>query len=264
VNDTNLAPNDGEPHKGEGPTSPIDQMDVYLKLQPEEVSGHVAVVCPKDVGMNIYRIDKNLPEKYIPNMPKSAMKAENSSAARVTVAPTLLGCLIGYFRAERDIVESGFTKPGKEEFHGGYHIAQMSPVLALKPDDTLVPDQQRSNEHWLVSFNEEHVEFVPEEVGKCFFSDITYLNLGPALPAITLTLWLEITKDDFDFCPTIRLKAGHYKIKLFWKNMHRRNVMMHEEEVLSVQEVDQAEFMKRKGLHADLLSYQEKPKHMAW
>ena len=242
--------------------TPVELMQDYLTCQVQEVQGHLKIVNPEEVGQNYFlRIDKTAPEVFYPNMPRSAMKSENATVPRVTVAPCLLGCLIGYFRAEKDIVEAGFEKPGKETFKGGYDISLIPFELALSPDESLVPDVGRSNEHWLVNYSKDCTEYKSKLVGKCFIGEMTYINTGAALPAMKLAFWIENTEKIF-LRPDIALEPGYHVAHLFWKNMHKRDIR-DLSCVVDVESVEKSVFLTRKGVAADMLSYHQ-PSFMRW
>lgn len=235
------------------PNTPWNRMQAFLELHPEDVRSHLTVVTAEDVGQDYFlRVDKNVPEKYIPNMPKSAMKKEDNTVPRVTVAPSLIGCIIGYFRSEHDVVYAGYGENPNDPFRGGYAISRLNYELALKPDETLVPDQERSNEHWLVSYDENTIEYVPEQIGKCWYSDITYLNAGgDKLAVMKLTLWLEVEIDNFNLTPGTMLRTGYYEIKLWWRSLHGRNV--NNDNVLHIYPRSKEEYFKQKQFSANLL-----------
>ena len=84
----------------------LEEIEGFLKLQTKEVQEDCRIVDTDALGQDfLLRIDKKPPLKFIPNMPKSAMPSENTSTPRITTAPTLVGCMIGYFRIERDVID---------------------------------------------------------------------------------------------------------------------------------------------------------------
>ena len=247
----------------------VQSLNDLLSCQPEEIRTHMKLIRKDEHPNNgiFLRIDKNPPEKFIPNLPKTSMKGENNTVARVTVAPSLVGCLIGYFRAEYDVVYSGTRNTDGEVGKGGYVISQFDADVFVRPDDTLVPQEvERSDEHWLLPYDAAHAEYTATPVGKCFLSDITYINRGGKVrPVIHLTLWVEVSAEALEFAPGIILEKGYYQMKLRWSSLADRSIQEIDKELLKTTVVTEAEYRNQKRLSADLLSYQDAPApHAFW
>jgi hypothetical protein len=110
----------------------------FIGLQCRGVRDNVNIVTSDQLGRNyMLRIDKKLPDVFYPNMPKSADPRENDSCPRITCAPTLLGCMIGYFRMESDITAGSLPdESGYHAFFGGYYISKLPFDACLKPIKT--------------------------------------------------------------------------------------------------------------------------------
>jgi len=145
----------------------------WVLLQSPVVQENVKIVSNKDLGQDYHlHIDKNLVKKFIPMMPKSASSAENASAPRVTVAPTLLGCMIGYFRCVSDFMDGSGEHIKGDPYRGGYVIVALPFTHSLKPNNKLCFDAERSDEHWLVNYSKDNVDYPSIEIGKLFITEV--------------------------------------------------------------------------------------------
>ena len=96
----------------------------WLLLQNKKAKDNLIIKSSEEVGP-LYHIDKNKPVKFFPQMPRSAAASEDNTIARVTVAETLIGCLMGYARIERDFNYRKEYSKGKDPFKGGYVISEI-------------------------------------------------------------------------------------------------------------------------------------------
>lgn len=241
----------------------IEDMRDFLELQSDEVIKGCKIVTAKDIGQDHFlRIDKSKIERFVPNMPKTAMPSENSTTSRVTVAPTLLGCMIGYFRYERDIVDSGL-KATKDSFLGGYHISRIDFTVAAKPDATLVSDTDTSDEHWLLSYDEDHRYYEGTCIGKVFISELTLLPRTGTSPAERFVIYYEIDQPMF-IMPGVLVQPGKYRATVVWPSTRDRSVQYAGALTENVAVTDE-EFKTSKQLCADLLSHhQSAPAFLNW
>lgn len=205
----------------------LEDLQFYQSCQSEEVQAHTKVISRAEAGPALH-IDKNVPEAFVPRMPKSAMSSENDSVARVTVATTILGCYIGYFRGEYDI-EHGVHQHADNEsdpYRGGYEISKLDYVHALKPDIEMCGDADHSGEIWLVPYNEKHTKYVPVKLGKLFCTRMTYYPMASGRPHLSLTLVVENYSDEeIKLTNQTKLDPKSYtKIDLEWGNVFERHV----------------------------------------
>lgn len=247
-----------------------EQMKDFLDLQLDEVSQKLTIINPlntqnttywrdrPDPGkLDFYRIDKVVPEKLFPNMPKSAMSNENTTVPRITCAPSLIGCIVGYFRAEQDLLDSGrYGKDVKKTYKGGYYITTIEPELILKPATGLVSDQERSDEHWIVPFNSDHVSFTPKQIGKFFITKLTHINVGGqnVPPKLEMEVLLECTQE---LCigPGIVIDKGYWKFDIHWESLYARDVRKTLEAVKNLTRIEEDVYTSSKKLSANLLSH---------
>lgn len=242
----------------------LQDLKDFLVLQSDSVQENCVIVTPEQMGVKYaLHIDKNVPEALVPRMPRSAMITENDSCPRVTVACTLLGCYIGYFRTEADVTKGSFQRPEiKDQFRGGYEISKIPFDHALKPNKKMVPDGERFEELWLVSYNEEHTEYTPERVGKIFVSELKYIPASGRAPQLEPTFYIENNDPEGMWLDKEnKLEVGHYKLTVRWPSIFVRSIFKNE--FYELTKIEESEFNAQKQKCADLLEYQQ-PKYMGW
>lgn len=239
----------------------------WMELQSNEVKDNCVIVDSESMQQDyMLHIDKVMPDVFIPMMPRSAGKTENNTVARITVAPTLIGCIIGYARVEEDFLDGSDKEVRKQtDFKGGYEICTLSFKHAIKPSEKMVFDSSRSGEHWLVNYNEATREYVPEKIGKVFVSKVSYLARANKVPKPQFEIYIEVEKETgILFSPSITIKKGyHVAIVSFDRKSHPGS--SNEEDNFTVVEIDKAQYDKAKRLSASLLSHVEnKPHYLKW
>ncbi len=242
----------------------LQEMQAYVALQSKSVQENSEIVTPADMGtLHSLHIDKNVPPAFEPRMPKSAMDSENDTCARITVATTLLGCYIGYFRGETDLAAGSVKKADdSDQFLGGYVISKLAFTHALKPNKELVPDADRSEELWLVSYNQSTLSYVPIKIGKMFVHRLTYIPVNGQEPDIEAIIFIENT-DTLGMWLDRKNKigVGYYSVTIKWPNQFDRSIYNPD---LTIIKVTKDEYEKTKGLQATMLEYKEPPKYIDW
>jgi len=151
-----------------------DLIDHWVSIQSKEAQKNLTVQAAKDQPLPFtLHIDKNTPKEFTPRMPPSAGEKENFTAARVTCADTIVGCIQGYGRAEIDFLDT-YVSDDNETFRGGYTISRLDYEHRVIPDKKLVPHAEESGEVWLVSYSPETVGYKPKQIGKLFIKEIVY------------------------------------------------------------------------------------------
>jgi hypothetical protein len=237
----------------------LKKIQDFLELQSTEVRNDCKIVSAKELGQDfLLRIDKKPPEKFIPNMPQSTVEGENNTLPRITSAPTLVGCLIGYFRVETDVHDGSIPDAhGELKFAGGYAISKLSFEHCLRPGTTLVADVNNSDEHWIVPYCSERVEYVSVVIGQLFVGAVTYLPVSGHRPGVRIELYLSITSEDtICITPERKLRKGFYRFTLFWSNLKTRSV--DEPHCLtSLEIISMDDYCAAKKIKANLLSYSD-------
>lgn len=246
-----------------------DKEDIYdwFSIQSKKVQANSRIVSKEEVGQGyMLHIDKKTPAKFVPMMPRSAATSEDNTSARVTVAPNLIGCFIGYARAEDDFFEGTHKDYIKETgFKGGYEICELKFDYCLRPNRKLVFDSPESMEHWLVSYNKKTLEYIPVKIGKIFVSKISYRAVSGGLPDYVFEIYIEVNKEQgIPFSPKIYLDRGYYRA-IVVRNWKEHAGGAKEEERFTVDSISKEEYMKAKQLSAAMLSHKDKaPKYLNW
>jgi hypothetical protein len=232
-----------------------DMLD-FLQLQHADVRENCKIVSSEELGQDFFiRIDKHVPESFYPNMPKSAAPSENTTIPRITCAPTLIGCMIGYFRIERDVIDGTFKPAGdnRPKFAGGYKISRLPFKYSLKPGSKLVIDSESSDEHWLVPHDVDMVDITPDVVGEIHVDRISYLPVSGHWPGVELVIYAKIDAD-----MTLRLNdkttigKGYWVYTVRWENIRLRSVK--QDCLKEVREISEEEYSANKLRRAAMLS----------
>jgi hypothetical protein len=229
----------------------------WFSLQSKAVQKNATIVSADELGQNyMLHIDKNTPKVFIPMMPKSAAGSENATVARITVAPHIQGCITGYARVENDFLDSGIKKVSKDPFRGGYDICILEFEHCLKPNANLVYDAKRSQEHWLVSYRPDLIQYKPKKIGKFFVKELTFKRESSEKIAESyLQGYLEHNyAPGIYYTPTTLINAGYHRLSWKIEDPHINNRLENFSN-FSVVQCTKEEYEREKSLTAALLSY---------
>jgi len=230
----------------------------YLDIQPAIVRNNTEIVCSADLDIKyMLHIDKKAPSKMIPMMPRRAADSENNTTPRITVADTLIGCMIGYGSLLTD-----FTL----EDVPGYYISSVDFNYCLRvTNNKLVFDGKITNEHWLLGYSKETLSYPLKVIGKFFMdggeqSKFTIKDKKDLSLSFwtSIILYMELEQEIF-ISTDLKISPGFYRIT-FKKNEQERGAFHH---ILGsydlkpgplVEQIGKAEFMKYKNKSASMLS----------
>lgn len=246
------------------------EMQEFLSFQSDEVQENCRIVTPDMMGCEFaLHVDKNTPGAFVPRMPRSAMPSENDTCPRVTVAGTVMGCYIGYFRGERDLQDGSFPRPGQHDpFMGGYHISRINFKHALWPNEKLVSDAHSSEELWLVPYNADNASYVPEKIGKMFVSELTFIPVSGHKPRVRLVVYVTHNEPKgLWFNREVKLEVGCYRAIVEWPSIWTR--ALHQTDGVTIEKVSQEAFDEAKKLTAAMLSRHvdalpNRPAYLSW
>lgn len=147
---------------------------VYDLLIPN-VKKNTKILTPENSGQsNMYHIAKTKMKQLVPNISRRANMKEDNTVARIHVAPTLLGCFIGYAAIKNDADSQPPMSPSEKDktnpWFGGYYLYTIPFDYALKPNRKLVPDADVSDECWLISYNKDTSVYTPISINKIVFT----------------------------------------------------------------------------------------------
>jgi hypothetical protein len=247
-------------------------IEKWFSLQSKKVQNNATIVSHELAQQTtMLHIDKITPKKFVPQMPRSAGKTEDNTTARVTVAPTVMGCYIGYARGEQDFEWGTHADSIKQaKFMGGYAICELAFQHCLAPSEKLVYDALRTGEHWLVPYNRRSLEYVPIKVGKLFLSEYAQVAKSGHYPLTKLTLYLEHDKPQgLLFSPNIRLEPGTYVISVMWDESNVKRSCYAEKDFV-IKKIERTEYDQAKQFSANMLSLEsqtspvKKPAYAIW
>jgi hypothetical protein len=204
--------------------------------------------------------------KFIPQLTLRGAPSENRDITRVYVAPTLLGCFIGYGQAGSEFANK--TADGNDEengYKGGWKIYALPFRAALKPNRKMCMDQKESDEHWMVTYSPDTTEYIPESAGRVFYHQIVLTGRSKKTPEAWVTMYVEITKEDgLRFSENHFLKKGCYRIE----GPEQQHVeSWRDDKEFKVVPISRGDYQAAKAQSAALLSYKElenPPHYLKW
>jgi hypothetical protein len=244
----------------------LESMKAWLKLQASETKGEIKIVSSQDSGLEtMLHIDKNPIKLFTPRIGESFAEGENRTIPRVTVSPTLTGCIEGYWRVPTDIL-SGATQSKidhpDDPYRQGYVIHAIDYLHALKPSAEMVPSGERAEEHWLVNYDQKFKEYPAKKIGEFYITQLTYQvpqgNASKGAPNIVISGYLKT--DGMYFCPGHPVDCGTYMFTVSLKSRQPDSPPVAEPTVVPVSEAD---YVRNKKLYAALLSHAQ-PKYLSW
>ena len=148
-------------------------------------------------------------KSYIPRIGERQGKTEDRTVPRVTVAPTLLGCIYGYAM----VVISG-----KDNNIAGYYIHSLPFEYCLKPTKKLVFDQELTNEHWLVRYNKDTTVYKASRIGRMVVGKIDIKPRPKKFAEVTLTVLVEVNQE-MPFNEVETMAPGYYQVSLLYEGL---------------------------------------------
>jgi hypothetical protein len=234
-----------------------DNLKEYIKNQtPQKLKNFTVVDKTQTLQPFLIRIDKNPPDSFYPLMPYKATPGEDRTVPRISASMNIEDCLNGYAVFLDDILADK-TLMDSDKFKNGYVISRLDFEAALIPDKTLVPDADRTREHWIVGYDKDHTNINQRTVGKIVFSDLLLQGKGGLVnSAIIITWFAEIENPEGLF----------YKDDLFLPKGYHKLVVNHslpKRQILHTV-ISEKEFKEVKKISAALLSLEHKPAFSNW
>ena len=185
------------------------EMEWWLNLQPPTIRKALTVVDREQAGPLLHMsIDGGI-KKFTPYVTRRAADSENISVPRVSVATSILGCFIGYCMAFEDIFWPDLRN---KAFKNGWYVYDIPYTEALKPNLKQLYDQEMSDEHWLVTYNEQTRTYPAVIKAKMFFSEITIHPVVGKHPRRSVKLLIEVLGDSMVFADKLPLAKGYWEV----------------------------------------------------
>ena len=244
--------------------SEADLLQEHKLLMSANVQRNATIVTPENSGYrHMLHISKDTGiREFEPIIGMRQSKTEDRTVPRVTVAPFLLGCFIGYAAGQYDFLdgsEKSTKKSTSNDFKGGYKIYGFEYQACLKPNGRLVYDADRSCEHWLVTYSSETAKYQPIEMGKVFIRAIEFFARSGDAPEKEVTAYVEVVHPD-----GVQLTPKNVLAKGFWRIVG--NLLTDDGYAgveLEAVPISAGEYHKAKTQTAALLSY-ELPSVARW
>lgn len=230
----------------------------YLLRLPEDKRAQMRLATPKTLGtpLLLHISFDNLLERFQPAVTKRTAQSEDRSIPRISTAPTLLACVLGYQSDLSDFHDHPKVRSydGTREvaFKGGWIVYGFPFDVAIRPLEELLPDVERTDEHWLVTYDRFTTDYRPVRVGKVFYDRVEYVANGTGTPDTLVTMIVEVH-------PNMAMALGkdHVLQPGYWQVLVK-NLQSAESwdtvEIKRIQQIDAPEYNARKGAVAGLLS----------
>lgn len=238
----------------------MSAIEDYIRLLPDAVSRELKIVTPETLGQDFFlHLSINQDKKpYTPFVSRRGANQEDNSTPRVTVSDSLFGCLNGY----AGLVDEIFMDP---QYKRGVYINLLPFEFAVKPSKKLVYDQEQSNEHWLLPFNEDNKVYKFDRIGKLFIVNMnTVPDDSQRKYSTYFDIYIELSTDKtIKFSKEIFLKKGYYSIKNI-PNCTNEKISHKKQYDIFCEEITKKQYDERKVISAATLSYKEKPLITKW
>lgn len=239
-------------------------IELFLKLLTDKVAKNITVVTKKELDQE-YMLhispDRMNNKLYIPRIGQRQANMEDRTVPRITVAPTLYGCYIGYTQLIRQFFQ--YKPQNSDSYKQGVYIHEIEFEHAIKPNNKLVYDSSRSDEHWLVTYDEETKVYKGKVIGKLFITEIKSKSISGKEIIVEATIYVEITKPEgIRFSKNIYLPKGYHVIE----NINEVHLCSWDKDKeIITRQIDKTEFESVKKQSAALLSLTaNKPPFTQW
>lgn len=238
--------------------SDLTDLKKQLELYTDKVQKNVEIISKEDLGQDfLLHISGNKLTKttFIPRISKRQGNTEDRTVPRITCSVDLYGCLIGHAAIDSVIFDSIGYKPITLP---KFYIYSLDFDISLKPNGRLVYDADRTNEHWLTTYNKDTVEYKGNLIGKMFVSEYKVKTTSKYKNSsqVSLTLIVSIDKDiSIKFRDNIVLEKGYYIIDNV-PSIYNENVGKVKN--IEVKTIDKSEFEMLTKKHIGMLEFKEK------
>lgn len=221
----------------------------WLDLQPTPIRKAVEFVSAEEAGSMLHMsLDGDI-KKFIPYVTRRAAEKENISVPRVSVAPTIMGCFIGYVAAWSDIQ---WPDTRNKKHKNGWYLYDIPYEYAISPDKKQLFDVEKTDEHWLVTYSPETREYKGNIIAKMFYAELKMVPVAGMQPSYLVKLLVEVLRDEpIRFGGDVVLEKGCWCIEGPAPEAHGEwsNIKPYK-----VNKIGYGEYAKLKGLSADMLS----------
>lgn len=241
----------------------MTSIEDYLDTLSDKVTRNVEVVTPESLQLtHLLHISPDTGiKKFIPQIGFRQAKSEDRTVPRVCVGQDLLGCVHAHAMVYNLFMNNASDGSKQhDKYKGGFVIYAIPFEYALRPNKRLVFDAEETGECWLVSYDNEHTQYVPEVAGKFFVRFIQFVGSSSEFPTEEPTLYAEITSQEGIWFSKedLKLQQGYWKLESAYE---KESGHLH----WIVKEISKSDYLKAKNESAALLSYnQPAPSYLLW
>lgn len=230
----------------------VEACEAYIASFRNGVGKNCEIISPEDLGQEfLYHISVNPGiKKFVPQLTQRSAPKEDRSVPRVSVAPTIFGCILGY-QQDRADWEWGRSNKGWKD---GWYVYGFRNEVSVKPSVKVLYDADFTDERWLVPYKPEKWQYPAEIIGKYFYRSVREYQRN-AFGEKTIEVFFEVAKGAvIRFSHDLVLAEGYWTFEF-----SRWAKGWDKAEISSLRKLDSTEWKKVKGATAEMLSYQEPP-----
>lgn len=242
-----------EPDAEGSEPSAAEDLEAWLEGSAEKVRRNVVIETPESLGFDyLLHVSTNTNiRKFVPLIGRRQAPSEDRTVPRICVAPSLLGCFIGYAQAHDDfrLLPANGVEHG---YKGGWKIYGFKYEATLRPNAKLVYDANMTDEMWLTAYNAATAEYVPEAMGKVFLRSMRLIGRSGKTPVAEMEMFVEVSHAaGVMFSKNIFLEKGYWVID----GPMQQNVRSWKtDKDFAVRQIERNEYLSAKAAHADLLA----------
>lgn len=228
-------------------------LENWLKLQPPGTAKRLSIKTVEEVGP-LYHISKDSGiKRFTPYVTRRTGSSENISIPRISVAPTIVGCFIGYAQGWTDI---SWPDLRDKKFKNGWYIYDIPYEFAILPDTKELFDVKDTDEHWLVNYSPSTATYKGDVIGKMFVSELIMVPRTGQFPKQYQRTLIEIEQRELKLFPDIVLTPGYWEV--YGPNFESGATLENSKEYV-VKKLSFGEYAKAKKYSADMLSLNQPP-----
>lgn len=232
-------------------------MERWLDLQPPAIKKKLVARSFEEAGpMYHMSLDGGI-KKFTPYVTRRTSHDENISIPRVSVAPSILGCFIGYCAAWGDVA---YPDLRDKSFKNGWYLYEIPYKECIRPSTKVVWDADYTDEHWLVAYDVSSRQYTGAVIAKMFYSEMIMKPVVGRNPRLYVKLVVEVMTGTVNFGDDLILSTGYWEVSGpepmqvdDWKAVHE----------YTVRKMSAGEYATAKKYTADMLSMSA-PVAMKW
>lgn len=227
-------------------------VEEYLSHFNNGVSDNVTVVSPQELGQRwLYHISTDPKIKqFIPALTRRTAMKEDRTVPRISVASSIIGCLIGYQGDIYDFMDSN----SEDKWRDGWYIYGFENECSVTPSTKILYDAKLTDERWLVPYKADKWKYPAKLIGKFFYRQVAMEQQNKE------RVWNVEAIFEVSRGSEVRMMDGLSLTEGYWSVSFKRSVRdWKKAKADHVRQLTVAEWKSLKGLHANLLSFEEPP-----